>query len=55
MIKNVEELRVAATLITADVNTICNTSDIEEATQKFIEVKELLIDIFKFNVDRLQK
>ena len=55
MINNNDELRTAVTLLTANVNNMCNTTDIEEVIKTFCESKDLLIDIYKYNVVRLQK
>ncbi len=50
-----EELRTAVTLLTANVNNMCNTTDINEVIKAFCESKDLIIDIYKYNVVRLQK
>ena len=50
-----EELRTAVTLLTANVNNMCNTTDINDVIDAFCESKDLLIDIYKYNVTRLQK
>ena len=34
-IQNANELRTAVTLLTANVNNMCNTNDIDEAINKF--------------------
>ena len=54
-IQNANELRTAVTLLTANVNKMCNTNDINEVINTFCESKNLLINIYKHNVVRLQK
>ena len=55
MINNNTELRRDVTLLTASINKMCNTTDIDEVTKEFCEAKDLLINIYKYNVARLQK
>lgn len=55
MINNKTELLAATTYLTAAINEMCNTSDIEVVSSKFCEAKDNLIEIFKYNVTRLQK
>ena len=54
-IQNANELRAAVTLLTANVNNMCNTDDLDEVIKAFCESKDLLINIYKYNVVRLQK
>lgn len=54
-IQNANELRTAVTLLTANVNNMCNTNEIDEVIKTFCESKDLLINIYKYNVVRLQK
>ena len=54
-IQNANELRTAVTLLTANVNNMCNTNDIDEVIKTFCESKDLRINIYKYNVVRLQK
>lgn len=55
MINDMNELRTAVTMLTANVNNMCNTTDIEQIIKAFCESKDLLIDIYKYNVVRVQK
>lgn len=54
-IQNANELRTAVTLLTANVNNMCNTNNIDDVIAAFCESKDLLINIYKYNVIRLQK
>lgn len=54
-IQNTNELRTAVTLLTANVNEMCNTNEIEKVIDTFCESKDLIINIYKYNVARLQK
>lgn len=54
-IQNANDLRTAVTLLSANVNNMCNTTDVEEVIKSFCESKDLLINIYKYNVVRLQK
>ena len=54
-IQNVNELRTAVTLLTANVNNMCNTNDLDEVIKAFCEAKDLLINIYKYNVEKLKK
>ena len=54
-IKNVNELRSAVTLLSARVNNMCNATTTEEVAVEFSEAKDLLVAIFKFNVQRMIK
>ena len=54
-IQNANELRAAVTMLTANVTTMCNTNDVEEVIKTFCKAKDLLINIYKHNVVRLQK
>ena len=54
-IQNANELRTAVTLLTANVNNMCNTKDIDDVVKTLCESMELLINIYKYNVERLQK
>lgn len=53
VIKTQEELRVAVTKINANVIGMCNTGKIDDIIALFTESKDLLIAIYKHNVDRL--
>ena len=48
------DFRTAATLISASVNKMCNVSTTEEVTAEFTTAKDLLVEIFKHNVERVR-
>ena len=52
---NLEEARSAVTKLNAFTVAMCNAKTIEEITHLFVESKDLLIDVYKYNVERLQK
>lgn len=52
---NSNDVRTAVTYLTASVNEMCNTRDMETVIKCFCEAKDKLIEIYKHNVERLQK
>ena len=52
-ITNNKELREAVTLLTAEVQNMCNTISQESAVHSFVNAKDLLILVYKYNVERL--
>ena len=52
-ITNNKELREAVTLLTAEVQNMCNTTAQESAVHSFVNSKDLLILIYKYNIERL--
>lgn len=51
-IENTNELREAVVLLTASANAMCNAKDTEEIVKHFIEAKDTLVNIYKYNVER---
>lgn len=49
------ELRSLATMITSGVNNMCNVKTLEEVNEEFLKIKDLLIEIYKHNVTRVQE
>ena len=54
-INNNDEMRAAAVMLTACVNKMCNANNTDDASTEFIKAKELLVNLFKFNVERTSK
>lgn len=52
---NDTEIRSIATLLTAKVNTMCNSLTTEEVIANFVQAKDLLIALYKLNVEKLSK
>lgn len=52
-IENVNELREAVVLLNANANAMCNAKDTEEIIKYFIESKDLLVNIYKYNVEKI--
>lgn len=52
-ITNNKELREAVALLTAEVQNMCNTTSQESAVHSFVNAKDLLILVYKYNVERL--
>ena len=48
------DLRSMVALLTSRVNNMCNATTTEDVATEFIKVKDLLIDIYKRNVERTQ-
>lgn len=53
-IENNNDLRTAATLITCNVNKMCNSTDIDTIVNAFIEAKDQLIAVYKYQVEHNQ-
>ena len=51
-IESEKELREAVVLLTASANAMCNSKDTEEIVKHFIEAKDTLVNIYKYNVER---
>ena len=51
-INNMSEVRGTIARITHHLNNMCNTNETEDVSANFIEAKDLLIALFKFNVER---
>ena len=52
MSNNNEILRTKAALLTASINAMCNAKDIDSVAASFSEAKNLLVEIFKLNVEK---
>ena len=52
---NTTDLRTSATLLTASVNTMCNSNNIEEVANAFVQAKDLLIAIYRARVENISK
>lgn len=52
-IQNTEQLRTAVTLLTANVNNMCNTKSGDDVVKCMAEAKDLLISIYKYNAERV--
>ena len=55
VIQNMNELRSAVVKLTANVNNMCNTTTTEDVIDAFIAAKDLLVAVYKFNVERVNK
>lgn len=54
-ITNRDELNAAATRLRAHSVQMCNDTTLEDMNNNFIIAKDLLIAIYKYNVERLNK
>ena len=54
-IQNMNDLRSAVVKLTANVNNMCNTNTTEDVVDAFIAAKDLLVAVYKFNVERVNK
>ena len=50
-----EEMRIVAVVLNSNINQMCNATNIEEVSKAFVEAKDNLVALFKFNVERVQK
>ena len=53
-IKNQDELRATVVLLNANINNMCNATNTESVSKEFVEAKDRLVALFKFNVERTQ-
>ena len=53
-INNLNDVRSATALLTAHVNKMCNADNTEAVAEQFSEAKDLLIALFKYNVERVR-
>ena len=54
-VKSLSEIRSMAAMITSHINNMCNSKTIDEVVTSFVSAKDLLISIYKSNVDRVQR
>lgn len=47
-----EEVRIAIKQLTGYMNAMCNTEDANEVNTLFVNSKDLLIGVYKYNVER---
>lgn len=52
-IENVNELRASITLLTNYATTMSNATTTEEVINSFIFAKDVLVEIYKFNTQRV--
>lgn len=50
-----EQIRSAVVLLTATINKMCNVSTAEEVQQCCVQAKDLLITVYKANINRVTK
>ena len=53
-VNNPVEMRAEVVQLTANINNMCNAKDIDTVSKEFIEAKDRLVALFKFNVERTQ-
>lgn len=49
------DIRSTAALITSKINAMCNAKTTEEIVANFVDAKDLLIALYKLNVEKVQK
>ena len=54
-IENMNDVRAAVANLTAKINGMCNVKTTDEVSAEFVAAKDLLIALFKFNVERTYK
>lgn len=54
-IKNIEDVRAAVVTLTSNLNNMCNATTTEAVSNEFISAKDLLVALFKYNVERTSK
>ena len=47
------DIRSMSVLLNACVNNMCNEKDSDTVTKEFVAAKDLLVNLFKVNVDRV--
>lgn len=54
-IEDMNDVRAAVAMLTSKVNEMCNSKTTEEVSEACVEAKNLLIELFKFNVNRTSR
>ena len=52
---NQNDMRSMVVLLNANINNMCNATNTEDVSKEFIEAKDRLVALFKFNVERTQR
>lgn len=52
-LKDNNDLRTALALITENVAGMCNVNTTEDVIDRFLVAKDLLVEVYKFNVARV--
>lgn len=55
VINNQNEMRTEVVLLNANINNMCNATNIEDISKEFVEAKDRLVALFKFNVERTRR
>lgn len=55
VINNLNEMRTEVVLLNANINNMCNATNIEDISKQFVEAKDRLVALFKFNVERTRR
>lgn len=50
--KTNNDLRSNVALITASINNMCNANNVDDVVSEFVKVKDLLIELYKQNVEK---
>lgn len=49
------DIRSMVAVLTNSVNNMCNTKSIEDVNNEFLKIKDMIINIYKYNIDRVNK
>ena len=49
---NEQDIRSKVAIINASVNNMCNVKTTEEVNSEFMKLKDLLIELYKCNIER---
>ena len=52
-IENMNDVRAVVATLTSEIHKMCNATTTEDVSNSFIISKDLLIALFKFNVERV--
>lgn len=49
------DIRSMVAVLTNSVNNMCNTKSVEDVNNEFLKIKDMIINIYKYNMDRVNK
>ena len=52
---NNQTIREKATIAIAAINNMCNVTTTDEVINEFVKIKDLIIELYKVNIDRVNK
>ena len=53
-VNNQNDMRAMVVLLNSNINNMCNATNTDDVSKEFVEAKDRLVALFKFNVERTQ-